>query len=151
MNDPIIPSRELSGSRMVLVVDDVRAVRQLTARLLSEEGYRVFEAANVVEALEVLDLSRGRIDVMLVDVVMPDVSGVDLVRMVRERWPEQTIVFMSAFPAEVLAREGLQDLNVLFLAKPFTRTDLVSKIEQALERPRLRNGEVRRAEPSGEQ
>ena len=123
--------------RTVLVVDDAGVVRRLSFRVLSEAGYRVFEAASAVEALEVLAMLRGHLDLVLVDVVMPEVNGVDLVRMIRERWHEPSILFMSAYPAEVLAREGLKDLRVQFLAKPFTRDELLTAAHRAIELKRL--------------
>lgn len=118
--------------RTVLVVDDAGVVRRLSFRVLSEAGYRVFEAASAVEALEVIAMLRGHVDVVLVDVVMPEVNGVDLVKMIREEWQEPNILFMSAHPAEVLAREGLKDLRVQFLAKPFTRDELLRAVLRAL-------------------
>ena len=118
--------------RTVLVVDDAGVVRRLSFRVLSESGFRVFEAAGAVEALDVLEMVHGRLDLVLVDVVMPEVNGVDLVRLIRERWEHPAILFMSAHPAEVLAREGLKDLRVQFLAKPFTRDELLGAIERAL-------------------
>lgn len=118
----------------MLVVDDAGVVRRLAYRLLSEAGYRVFEAGSAVEALEVMSLAQGRVDVVLIDVVMPEVNGVDLARLVRERAPASSIVFMSAFPAEILVREGLSDLRVRFLAKPFTREELLGAVADA-ERP----------------
>lgn len=125
----------------VLVVDDAGVVRRLTFRVLSESGFRVFEAAGAVEALEVLAMLHGRVDVVLVDVVMPEVNGVDLVRMIRERWREPSVLFMSAYPAEVLAREGLKDLRVQFLAKPFTRDELLRAVGRAMQ------GDSARGEP----
>lgn len=119
--------------RTVLVVDDAGVVRRLAFRVLSEAGFRVFEAASAVEALEVLAMLHGRIDIVLVDVVLPEVNGVDLVRLIRERWDHPAILFMSAYPAEVLAREGLKDLRVEFLAKPFTRDELLRAIERTLQ------------------
>ena len=113
------------------MVDDAGVVRRLAYRLLAEAGYRVFEAGSAVEALEVVSLAHGRIDVVLIDVVMPEVNGVDLARMLHERAPAANIVFMSAFPAEVLAREGLSDLRVRFLAKPFTREELLGAVAGA--------------------
>jgi CheY-like chemotaxis protein len=118
--------------RTVLVVDDAGVVRRLSFRVLSESGYRVFEAAGAVEALEVLAMLRGHVDLVLVDVVMPEVNGVDLVRLIREEWEYPAILFMSAYPAEVLAREGLKDLRVRFLAKPFTRIELLKAVESAI-------------------
>lgn len=129
---PILPP-DLPGAHTVLVVDDAGVVRRLAYRLLSEAGYRVFEAASAVEALEVVELARGHVDVVLIDVVMPEVSGVDLARMLQEASPGVGIVFMSAYPAEVLAREGLRDLRVFFLAKPFTREDLLQAVAGARE------------------
>ena len=128
--DPATP--DLPLIRTVLVVDDARVVRRLAFRVLSESGYRVFEAAGAVEAIEVLAMLRGHVDLVLVDVVMPEVNGVDLVRLIREEWDWPAILFMSAHPAEVLAREGLKDLRVHFLAKPFTRDELLGAMERAL-------------------
>jgi CheY-like chemotaxis protein len=123
---------ELPGIRTALVVDDAGVVRRLSFRVLSEAGYRVFEAAGAVEALEVLAMLRGRVDLVLVDVMMPEVNGVDLVRLIREEWSYPAILFMSAYPAEILAREGLKDLRVQFLAKPFTRSELLGAAERTL-------------------
>jgi CheY-like chemotaxis protein len=124
-----------------LVVDDASVVRRVSFRVLSEGGYRVFEAAGAIEALDVLAMVRGRVDVVLVDVVMPEVNGVDLVRLIREEWAHPAILFMSAYPAEVMAREGLKDLRVQFLAKPFTRTELLSAVERAIRAHEQRGAE----------
>jgi two-component system cell cycle sensor histidine kinase/response regulator CckA len=123
---------QLPGSQTVLIVDDAAIVRRLAYRLLSEAGYRVFEASSATEALEVLGMARSVVDVVLVDVVMPEVSGVDLARMIREAAPLTVVVFMSAFPAEVLVREGMRDPQVRFLAKPFTREELLRAVAGAL-------------------
>ena len=128
--DPAAPDIPLV--RTVLVVDDAGVVRRLSFRVLSESGFRVFEAAGAVEALEVLAMLQGHVDLVLVDVMMPEVNGVDLVRLIRERWSGPAILFMSGFPAEVLAREGLKDLRVQFLAKPFTRDELLAAVARAL-------------------
>lgn len=149
MTDDSIFPHNLPGARTVLVVDDAGVVRRLAYRLLSEAGYRVFEAGSAVEALEVIELARGRVDAVLVDVILPEVNGVDLARMVQEKSPGTCVVFMSAFPAEVLAREGLRDLQVLFLAKPFTREDLLKAVATAVHGPKKRNGEPHRADRPG--
>jgi two-component system, cell cycle sensor histidine kinase and response regulator CckA len=132
--DPSAP--DLPLIRTILVVDDAGVVRRLSFRVLSEAGYRVFEAAGAVEALEVMAMLHGHVDLVLVDVVMPEVNGVDLVRMIRERWSGPAILFMSGYPAEILAREGLKDLRVQFLAKPFTRDELLRAVLRAMEAAR---------------
>jgi two-component system cell cycle sensor histidine kinase/response regulator CckA len=126
------PDLPLAGARTILVVDDVGVVRKAAFRLLSEAGYRVFEAESATEAVEVLATSRQPIHLVLVDVVMPDVSGVALARLICEEWPAVHILFMSAYPAEILVREGLDHPNVFFLAKPFTRSELMDKVVAAL-------------------
>jgi two-component system cell cycle sensor histidine kinase/response regulator CckA len=131
-DDDELSAPDLPLIHTILVVDDAGVVRRLTFRVLSEAGYRVFEAASAVEALEVIAMLRGRVDVVLVDVVMPEVNGVDLVRMIREEWSGPRILFMSAYPAEILAREGLKDLRVQFLAKPFTRDELLRAVLRAI-------------------
>lgn len=128
-----LPTPDIPFIHTVLVVDDAGVVRRLSFRVLSEAGYRVFEAASAVEALEVIEMLHGRLELVLVDVVMPEVNGVDLVRLIRERWDEPNILFMSAYPAEVLAREGVKDLRVHFLAKPFTRDELLAATRRAME------------------
>ena len=118
--------------RSVLVVDDDGLVRKAVFRFLSEAGARVFESASVGEALEVLSTARPPVQLVITDVVMPDVNGVDLSRVIREQWPGTRVLYMSAFPAEVLVREGLDNPDVMFLAKPFTRDELMAKVGAAL-------------------
>jgi two-component system cell cycle sensor histidine kinase/response regulator CckA len=110
----------------------VGVVRKAAFCLLSEAGYRVFEAGSATEALEVLATSRQAIDLVLMDVVMPDVGGVALARLIREEWPTVRVLFMSAYPAEILVRQGLDHPNVFFLAKPFTRSELMDKVVTTL-------------------
>ena len=129
------------GTQTILVVDDVDAVRQVAYRLLSEAGYRVFEAASAVEALEVLGTAAATMNLVMVDVVMPEVNGVDLVRLIHDRWPETPVLFMSAHPAEVLVRQGLENPNVSFLAKPWTREELLRKVADTARPQPRRNGE----------
>lgn len=128
------------------MVDDERISRRVAYRILSEEGYRVLEADSGHEALDVLDQARGRVDLLLVDVVMPGCDGVQLALQALERWPEQHILYMSAHPAEVLVRHGLPSLDVPFLAKPYTRGEVLAKVKEALERRRgTREGSPRQS------
>lgn len=119
----------------VLVVDDRSMARRIASRILSEEGFRVLEADGMGEALEVLAQARGRIDLVMLDVVLADGDGVKLARQIQDDWPAQRILFMSGFAAEVLTRYGLRDLDVPFLAKPFTRSELLTKVAEAIEQP----------------
>lgn len=128
----------------ILVIDDERISRRVAYRLLSEEGYRVLEAENCAETLDVLRLAQGRVDLVVIDVVIPEADGVTIGRAVREHYPDLPILYMSAHPAEVLARHGLTTLNVPFLAKPFTRGEALEKVRQALDRRHLPRADGRR-------
>jgi two-component system cell cycle sensor histidine kinase/response regulator CckA len=127
---------EIRGAPSILVVDDQPIVRRMAHRLLSEWGFRVFEAESGEEAIEVLATARSGIELVMVDVVMPLVDGIQVTQKILERWPGQRILYMSAHPAEVLSRYGLHELTVPFLAKPFTRNELLAKVSEALARPR---------------
>ena len=120
----------------ILVVDDERITRRVAYRILSEQGYRVFEAASADEAMSVLDMAHRYIHLVVLDVVMPVVDGVSLGREIAAHWPGLKLLYMSAHPAEVLAAHGLDDLHVRFLAKPFTRDELLAKVHDSLERRR---------------
>jgi DNA-binding NtrC family response regulator len=109
--------------------------------MLRELGFRVLEADGAEEALDVFRISRHPIELVLLDVVMPETDGVELADRILAHRPDQRIIFMSAHPAEVLAEHGLHDLKVVFLAKPYTMDELRSKVRQAMEPQReLRHG-----------
>jgi DNA-binding response OmpR family regulator len=116
----------------VLVVDDRRIARRIASRILSEEGFRVLEADGTDEAMEVLAQARGRVDLVILDVVLGHGDGVTLGRDIRAEWPDQSLLYMSAYPAEVMAQHGLETLDVPFLAKPFTRGELLAKVSEAI-------------------
>lgn len=94
----------------ILVVDDERLPRRLASRLLTEEGYRVLEADDASEALNVLSQMRGRIDLLVLDVVMPGCDGVEFGRQVTEHWPDQRILYVSGYPAEVVRHGCLSSM-----------------------------------------
>jgi two-component system cell cycle sensor histidine kinase/response regulator CckA len=118
-----------------LVVDDERISRHVASRMLRELGMRVLEADGAEEALDVFRISRQPIDLVLLDVVMPETDGVELAEEILAHRPGQRIIFMSAYPAEVLAEHGLQNLDVVFLAKPYTLEELSAKVRQVMEVP----------------
>jgi two-component system, cell cycle sensor histidine kinase and response regulator CckA len=126
---------DVRSAPSILVVDDTPTVRRMAHRLLSEWGFRVFEAESGEEAVEVLETAKGGIQLVMVDVILPLTDGVQVTRRIKERWPGQRTLYMSAHAAEVLARHGLTELTVPFLAKPFTRDELLAKVSEALARP----------------
>jgi DNA-binding response OmpR family regulator len=115
-------------------VDDQRLARRVAYRVLSEAGYRVLEAEDGEEALGALHYFRRRVDLVMIDVVMPKMDGVELAAGIGQAWPDQRILFTSGHAAEVLAQHGLAYLDVPFLAKPYTRDEALAKVREALER-----------------
>ena len=118
----------------MLMIAPHAALRRLVCRHLSAEGFRCFEADSAIEALEVLWMvAPGRIDLIIADADMPDLGATALARASRERWPEQSVLFLSG-GAPRLEEEELAALRAQVLEKPFTRKKLLSAVAAALER-----------------
>ena len=124
------PAELPSGKERVLVVEDEQAVRLVASRTLQSLGYHVIEATDGVEALEKWDAERGRIDLVLSDVVMPRMGGVELVTTLRARQPSLKVVMMSGYAGKDLPFDGVIPL----LEKPFTRAALAELVRQELNR-----------------
>src|SRR5688500_16909608 len=118
-------------AKTILVVDDERVSRRLASRIFSEQGYRLLEADGAVEALRVLSEAQGQVDLVVLDVVMPDCNGVDLGEHVLQLWPNQRIMYMSAHPAEAV-RQGVPSSGVPYLPKPYTHDEALAKLREAL-------------------
>lgn len=130
---------DLSGSEHVLLVEDDDAVRSSTAISLRRAGYEVTIASSGRDALAVLDAGMANKPVlMLTDVVMPGLSGPALAARVRERLPEIRVVYMSGYADDDVLMDGLERQNIHFVAKPFTRAELLGELRRALEV--VRNG-----------
>jgi two-component system cell cycle sensor histidine kinase/response regulator CckA len=112
----------------VLIVDDDAIVRRVVQGHLSDAGYRIFEAEDGREALEVLE-RIGSVDLIVTDVVMPHMGGPAFVEELLLRRPSQPVLFISAYPAE-RARESGRPSHP-FLSKPFTRDQLYAKVVEA--------------------
>ena len=126
------PSRDLTGTGAILLVEDEDAVRTFGARALRSKGYDVLEANNGENALEVLNKTDKTIDLVISDVVMPGIDGPTLVRMLREKKPELKVIFISGY-AEDTYRDELDEENGMhFLPKPFSLKDLATKVKEVL-------------------
>lgn len=125
--------RDLTGQERILIVEDEDSVRAFASRALSSAGYVVHEADSGVDALEVLEEIDGEIELLISDVVMPEMDGPTLLTHMRERYPEIKVIFVSGY-AEENIRKGLEDdSSVEFLAKPFSLKQLAQKVKTVLE------------------
>ena len=130
---PVVPVVH-GGAETVLLVEDEELVRQLTREILRRNGYRVLEACDGIAALAVLRDHRGPIDLLLTDVVMPRMSGHELVEQARPLRPDMRILYVSGYSEEAIARQGQLTEGIELLAKPFTPGALTAKIRQLLDR-----------------
>jgi PAS domain S-box-containing protein len=121
-------------SETILVVEDDKALRELTVKLLRDGGYRVIESKDVEDALRTMATSEAGIDLLLTDVVMPEKSGPELVKQVEQRHPKTRFVFMSGYGDDIVKRHGLSMQEGSFLEKPFTKRSLLVKVYSALHR-----------------
>jgi two-component system, cell cycle sensor histidine kinase and response regulator CckA len=125
---------DLTGEGTLLLVEDEDAVRMFGARALKNKGYKVLEASNGEEALEVINNgSNQKIDLIISDVVMPGMDGHTLVQLVRHEMPDIKIVLMSGYSEEVFADHVERDPGIHFLTKPFSLKDLAGKVKDVMQ------------------
>jgi two-component system, cell cycle sensor histidine kinase and response regulator CckA len=125
-------SADLTGEGTILLVEDEEGLRQLNARGLTSRGYTVLEAGNGVEAIEVLEKSDGQVDLVVSDVVMPEMDGPTLLRELRTRNPTLKIIFVSGYAEDAFQKHLPADGQFAFLAKPFTLKQLVNAVKETL-------------------
>src|ERR1700689_5479086 len=125
-------SADLTGEGTILLVEDEEGLRALTARGLTSRGYTVLEAGNGVEAIDVLEKIDGRVDLVVSDVVMPEMDGPTLLRELRSRDPSLKIIFVSGYAEDAFQKHLPADGQFAFLAKPFTLKQLVNEVKDTL-------------------
>jgi len=126
------PVKDLTGHERILLVEDEDTVRSFSARALRTTGYEVFEADSGEQALEVLEDIDHKIDLMISDVVMPEMDGPALLIKVRERLPDLKVIFVSGYAEESVRQDIADDQSVEFLAKPYSLDQINSKVKEVL-------------------
>ncbi|MEO5739165.1 MAG: response regulator [Vicinamibacterales bacterium] len=119
----------------ILLVEDDDALRQLAMRVLRNAGYRVVEAANGEDALNDVEC-HGHIDLLVTDIVMPKLGGVELAQRLCARDPNLRVVYMSGYSDAVLRKQGALRPGDAWITKPFSPFDLVREARNALNMPR---------------
>jgi two-component system cell cycle sensor histidine kinase/response regulator CckA len=132
----VLPGDPEGRGEVILVVDDDPAVLRMASRVLHRGGYEVLEAGGGMAALGVVEERDGRIDLLLTDVVMPEMGGRELSEVVHARYPHVRLLFMSAYTEDEVILQGVRVAEVDFLSKPFTVDGLRSKVRSALDRER---------------
>jgi len=142
------------GSEVILLVEDEDMVRGLARMILETSGYVVLEACNGREGLTVCETNEGPIDLLLSDVVMPELSGRELAEHALKLRPGMKVMFMSGYTHDIILKEGVQK-GAAFLQKPFTPVELAQKVRETLEADARSGGAAAAgahfaAEPGGE-
>jgi len=130
--EPPKPRVDLTGQGTILLVEDEEGLRSLNARGLRSRGYTVIEASNGIEALEALEEKDGAIDLVVSDVVMPEMDGPTLLRAMRGRNPDLKIIFVSGYAEDAFAKSLEENEKFDFLAKPFALSALVAKVKETM-------------------
>jgi len=126
------PRADLTGQGTILLVEDEEGLRSLNARGLRSRGYSVIEASNGLEALEALEEKNGAVDLVVSDVVMPEMDGPSLLKAMRGRNPELKIIFVSGYAEDAFEKSLPENQQFAFLPKPFTLSQLVAAVKETI-------------------
>jgi two-component system cell cycle sensor histidine kinase/response regulator CckA len=126
------PRGDMTGQGTILLVEDEEGLRSLNARGLRSRGYQVIEASNGIEALEEFDALGGAVDLVVSDVVMPEMDGPTLLKAMRARNSELKIIFVSGYAEDAFEKSLPENEQFAFLAKPFALSALVAKVKETM-------------------
>jgi two-component system cell cycle sensor histidine kinase/response regulator CckA len=131
--DALAPRFAPTGAETVLLVEDEARVRKLIVDVLIAHGYTVVEATRGEEAIRLCKTHKGSIDLAIVDVVMPGMSGPDLVRQIAPICPGMHLLYISGYTDEAVLHHGIPQSGVEFLQKPFLPDALLRKVREVLD------------------
>src|SRR5262245_30406317 len=126
------PKPDLTGQGTILLVEDEDGLRSLNARGLRSRGYSVIEAANGVEAIEALAEKDGAVDLVVSDVVMPEMDGPTMLKEMRAKNPGIRIIFVSGYAEDAFEKSLPENQQFAFLPKPFTLAQLVAAVKETM-------------------
>ncbi|PYT28002.1 MAG: hybrid sensor histidine kinase/response regulator [Acidobacteria bacterium] len=131
-----------SGTETILLVEDESGVRQLVRDMLLHLGYRVLEAGNAQEAIGIFEKNEGAIDLLLTDVIMPQMSGRELAVRLKSVRPRLKVLYISGYTDDMLAHHGVLESDVFLLQKPFAPDALARKLREVLDAPGARTADA---------
>ncbi|MDD2853468.1 MAG: response regulator [Desulfuromonadaceae bacterium] len=123
----------VAGCETILLVEDEPALLTMASLVLKKIGFRVLAASSPVEAIRLANDHVGEIQMLLTDVIMPGMNGVDLAKELNALYPEIKQLFMSGYTGDVVVRQDMPDENINFIQKPFALNDLAARIREVLD------------------
>jgi CheY-like chemotaxis protein len=127
-----VPYRRSPKGEVILVVEDEEALREVARRIFARNGYHVITATSGPEAIEIVRTYQGDIDLLVTDVVMPQMLGKEVSEQIRAIRPDIEVLFMSGYARRVLTSQGMLDPNVALVEKPFSEVELMEAAAQVL-------------------
>ncbi len=121
------------GTETVLLAEDESAVRELIKTVLTERGYEVIEAVDGRDAIEKFTVNRDRINLMILDVVMPEKSGREVYEEIKRIRPDIKVLFTSGYTSNIIQQKGVLDEGINFISKPVSPDELLIKVREVLE------------------
>jgi PAS domain S-box-containing protein len=122
-----------SHGEIILIVEDEIVVLKLGKSILEKLGYTVLTACNPGDAIQLAEAHTGKIELLISDVVMPEMNGHDLAKQIHTLYPDIKTLFMSGYTANVITHRGMLDKDVCFINKPFSIRDIAAKVREVLE------------------
>jgi len=132
---PDVLAPPIRGAETILLVEDAARVREVVREILEMSGYHILEAQHGAEAIEISQRHQGPIDLMVTDVVMPQMSGRELAQRLAPVRPEMRVLYMSGYTDDAIVRHGVLEAGTAFLSKPFTPDALAAKVRSLLDAP----------------
>ncbi|MBF0560181.1 MAG: PAS domain S-box protein [Nitrospirae bacterium] len=126
-------SPQIGGNETILLVEDEPFVRKIISSILCEAGYSIIEAADGHEALDLFEIYHGKINTVILDVIMPKMGGRDVFEELKRTSPQIKVLFISGYSGEVLSRSGILDEKLNFISKPVEPEQLLTKIREILD------------------
>jgi len=118
----------------ILLAEDEESVRKLIKEVLEADGYRVIEAADGEEAISKFMENKDRIDILLLDIVMPKMSGREVYERIKKIKPDIKLLMASGYPADFISQKGILEEGLNFIAKPMSPPKLLKKMREVLDK-----------------